>query len=150
MAVKIRLSRVGKKKAPFYRIVAVDSRKKRDGANLEILGTYDGLEGVIVKLDLDRIDYWINQGAIPTDSVKKLVKAFKKGVKPGKDVKPKKEKKKVEPKQEEKKLEVKTEEVKTDKKEEIQEAEPKVSDSETPAPSEKQDEKEAEKPEEKK
>jgi len=89
MAVKIRLSRIGKKKAPFYRIVAVDSRKKRDGANLEILGTYDGLEGVIVNLDLAKIEDWISKGAIPTDSVKKLIHAFKKGVKPGKEVKAK-------------------------------------------------------------
>jgi len=87
MSVKIRLSRVGKKKAPFYRIVAVDSRKKRDGANLEILGTYDGLEGVIVNLDMDRIDYWVSQGAIPSDTVKKLIKAHKMGVRPGKEVK---------------------------------------------------------------
>ena len=76
MAVKIRLSRIGKKKVPFYRIVAVDSRKKRDGANLEILGTYDGLEGVIINLDMAKIEDWISKGAIPTDSVKKLIHAF--------------------------------------------------------------------------
>ncbi|MFC1842103.1 30S ribosomal protein S16 [Candidatus Dependentiae bacterium] len=77
MSVKIRLSRIGKKKAPCYRIVAVDSRKKRDGACLENLGTYDALSGVIVKLHQERIDYWISQGAKPTDTVKKLIKLSK-------------------------------------------------------------------------
>jgi small subunit ribosomal protein S16 len=48
MAVKLRLTRIGKKKAPFYRIVAIDSRKKRDGAFLENLGTYDALKGNLV------------------------------------------------------------------------------------------------------
>ena len=74
MAVKIRLSRVGKKKTPFYRIVAVDSRKKRDGAYLENLGTYDGLKGVLIQFHVDRINDWIGKGAIPTDSVKKLIR----------------------------------------------------------------------------
>lgn len=74
MAVKIRLSRIGKKKAPCYRIVAVDSRKKRDGAYLENLGTYDAVKGNIVKLDKDRIDYWVSKGAVVADSVKKLIK----------------------------------------------------------------------------
>ena len=74
MAVKIRLSRIGKKKAPFYRIVAVDSRKKRDGASLENLGTYDGLKGVIVQLDLERVNYWVSKGAILSDTIKKLLK----------------------------------------------------------------------------
>jgi len=81
MGVKIRLSRIGKKKAPFYRIVAVDSRKKRDGACLENLGTYDSLKGTFVQFNNDRISYWISQGAIPTDSVKKLMKLYKAGKK---------------------------------------------------------------------
>jgi len=93
MAVKIRLSRVGKKKAPFYRIVAVDSRKKRDGAFLESLGTYDGLKGVIVTLDQERVDYWVSKGAVVADSVKKLVKAYKKGPKVSSEKKPAKTKK---------------------------------------------------------
>lgn len=74
MAVKIRLSLVGKKKAPSFRIVAIDSRKKRDGAYLENLGTYDAIKGVLVQFHKDRLDYWVSQGAIVTDSVKKIVK----------------------------------------------------------------------------
>jgi len=117
MSVKIRLSRIGKKKAPFYRIVAVDSRKKRDGANLEILGTYDGLAGVIVNIDMDRIDYWLGQGAIPSETVEKLIKAHKRGVEPGKEVKAKKAKaKKAEPvKKEAEEAKAKTEDVKAEK-----------------------------------
>ena len=76
--VKIRLSRIGKKKAPFYRVVAVDSRKKRDGAYLENLGTYDALNTVLVQFDEERFNYWIEQGAQPSDSVKKIVKLYKK------------------------------------------------------------------------
>lgn len=76
--VKIRLSRIGKKKAPFYRIIAVDSRKKRDGAYLENLGTYDTLNSVLVQFDEERFSYWVEQGAKPSDSVKKIVKLYKK------------------------------------------------------------------------
>lgn len=76
MAVKIRLSRIGKKHAPFYRIVAVDSRKKRDGAFLEDLGTYDVLGTKLVTFHEDRIKYWISQGAQATDSVKKIHKLY--------------------------------------------------------------------------
>jgi small subunit ribosomal protein S16 len=72
MAVRIRLSRIGKKHAPFYRIVAVDGRKKRDGAFLEDLGTYDGIKTELVRFEPDRIDYWVSQGAIPSDAVKRL------------------------------------------------------------------------------
>lgn len=72
MAVRIRLSRIGKKHAPFYRVVAVDGRKKRDGAFLEDLGTYDGLKSVLVRFEQDRIDHWVSQGAIPSDAVKRL------------------------------------------------------------------------------
>jgi small subunit ribosomal protein S16 len=74
MAVKIRLSRVGKKAAPFYRIVAVDERRKRDGASLEVLGTYNPLKGELVQFDQERISYWLSQGAIATDAVKRLQK----------------------------------------------------------------------------
>lgn len=74
MAVKIRLTRVGKKAAPFYRIVAVDERRKRDGASLEVLGTYNPLKGEMVQFNQERINYWISQGAIPTDAVKRLQK----------------------------------------------------------------------------
>jgi small subunit ribosomal protein S16 len=76
MAVRIRLSRIGKKKAPFYRIVAVDGRKKRDGAFLENLGSVNGLNGEIVQYHKDRIEYWLTQGAIPSDAVKKLHREY--------------------------------------------------------------------------
>jgi len=90
MSVKIRLSRIGKKKAPFYRIIAVDSRKKRDGAFLEDLGTYDVLNSRLVRFDLERVNYWVSQGALPSDSVKKLIKLFKEsGLSTGKvEIKP--------------------------------------------------------------
>jgi len=78
MAVRIRLSRIGKKKTPFYRIVAVDGRKKRDGACLENLGSYDGLKGKLVQFNKERIDHWIGLGAIPSDAVKKLQKLYAK------------------------------------------------------------------------
>lgn len=78
MSVKIRLSRLGKNKVPFYRIVVVDSRKKRDGASLDNLGTYDPLKGVILSLDQERFAYWLSVGAIPTDVVKRLQKMYKK------------------------------------------------------------------------
>lgn len=78
MAVKVRLSRIGKKHAPFYRVVAIDSRKRRDGEALEILGTYNPLTGELVQFNSERIDAWVAQGAIPTDSVKKLQKMHKK------------------------------------------------------------------------
>ncbi len=74
MSVKIRLARIGKKNAPFYRIVAIDSRKKRDGAFLEDLGTYDGLKAKLVHFHADRINHWISKGAQPSLTVKKLQK----------------------------------------------------------------------------
>ena len=80
MAVKIRLSRVGKKAAPFYRIVAVDERRKRDGSSLEVLGTYNPLKGELIQFNEERINFWIAQGAIPTDAVKRLRKAQSKTV----------------------------------------------------------------------
>ncbi len=78
MAVKIRLSRIGKKNAPFYRIVAIDERKKRDGASLEILGTYNPRSGELIQFHQERIQHWIGLGAIETDAVKKLQKVYKK------------------------------------------------------------------------
>lgn len=78
MAVKIRLSRVGKKGEPFYRIVAIDSRRQRDGISLEVLGTYDGVKGQLVKYEQERIEYWLSQGAIPTDAFKKIQKMHRK------------------------------------------------------------------------
>lgn len=73
MAVKIRFTRIGKKHAPVYRIVATDSRRKRDGKFLENLGTYNPMTKEIVQFHADRIDYWISVGAIVTDSVQRLL-----------------------------------------------------------------------------
>jgi small subunit ribosomal protein S16 len=79
MAVKIRLARHGAKKRPFYRVVAADGQSPRDGKFLEMLGTYNPLrEPAEVKLNAERVSYWINQGALPTDTVKSLFK--KKGI----------------------------------------------------------------------
>jgi small subunit ribosomal protein S16 len=74
MAVAIRLSRVGTKNMPMYRIVAVDSRDKRDGQPLEILGTYNPRSESFDQLHMDRINHWVAQGAIMSDTVKKLTK----------------------------------------------------------------------------
>ena len=73
--VKIRLHRMGAKKAPYYRIVVADSRFPRDGRFIEELGTYDPLaEPSAIKVDLERAKYWISNGAQPTDTVKGLLK----------------------------------------------------------------------------
>ena len=72
MAVKIRVSRIGKKHVPFFRIIAIDSRKKRDGKFLENLGTYDVQNNEFVQFHEERINDWISKGAVVTDSVKKL------------------------------------------------------------------------------
>jgi small subunit ribosomal protein S16 len=75
MSVKIRLARHGAKKKPFYRIVIADSESPRDGKFLENVGTYNPLvDPAQVSLKQDRIKYWIDQGAIPTDTVKNLLK----------------------------------------------------------------------------
>lgn len=75
MAVKLRLSRTGRTNKPSYRLVAIDEHKKRDGRFIEILGSYDPLVkvgGLTVKKD--RIDYWLSQGAKPSDTVAQLLK----------------------------------------------------------------------------
>lgn len=73
--VKIRLRRMGAKKAPFYRIVVADSRSPRDGRFIEEIGTYDPLsESEKLKVDLERAKYWIANGAQPTDTVRGLLK----------------------------------------------------------------------------
>ena len=72
--VKIRLTRLGAHKKPFYRIVVSDSRARRDGPFIEILGTYNPLkEPSEVKLDLDRTKFWLQRGAQPTVIAKKLI-----------------------------------------------------------------------------
>ena len=75
MAVKIRLRRVGAKKAPFYRVVVADSRFPRDGRFIEEIGTYNPLvTPVEVKVDSERAQAWIKTGAQPTDTVRALLK----------------------------------------------------------------------------
>ena len=76
MAVKIRLARIGRIHAPVYRIVAIDSQRKRDGKFLENLGTYNPLTKEILQFHEDRIAYWLSVGAIMVDSVKKLQKMY--------------------------------------------------------------------------
>ena len=73
--VKIRLRRMGAKKAPFYRIVVADSRSPRDGRFIEELGTYDpSAEENKIKVDMERAKYWIANCAQPTDTVRGLLK----------------------------------------------------------------------------
>lgn len=75
MAVKIRLRRMGAKKAPFYRIVVADSRYPRDGRFIEEIGTYNPLtEPATVNIDAEKAKKWIGNGAQPTDTVKALLK----------------------------------------------------------------------------
>lgn len=75
MPVKIRLARHGAKKKPFYRIVVANSEARRDGRFLEIVGTYNPLpDPAEVTFKNERVQYWMNQGAIPTDTVKNLLK----------------------------------------------------------------------------
>ena len=79
MAMKIRLARGGSKKRPFYRIVAADSRMPRDGRFIEKLGTYNPLlpkdSEDRVRMNLERIQYWLSQGAQPTDRVSRFLEA---------------------------------------------------------------------------
>lgn len=73
MAVKMRLTRMGDKKSPFYRIVIADSRKARDGAYVDLVGTYNPLVEDGVKLDKEKAAKWIANGAQPTDTVKAIL-----------------------------------------------------------------------------
>jgi len=73
--VRIRLARFGRKKRPFYRIVVTDSRKRRDSGFIEVVGYYNPLtEPSTVKMDLDRVNYWLGVGAKMSDRVAKLKK----------------------------------------------------------------------------
>ncbi len=73
--LKIRLTRKGAKKRPFYRVIVADARKRRDGPFIEIIGTYDPLKNPSeVKIDTERAKYWIGCGAQPTSVVKNLLK----------------------------------------------------------------------------
>ena len=76
MAVHIRLTRVGATRRPAYRVVAIDSRRSRDGRALEILGSYDPLtDPITVRLDQERIAAWIANGARPSAAVQRLMRA---------------------------------------------------------------------------
>ncbi|PWE32227.1 30S ribosomal protein S16 [Maritimibacter sp. 55A14] len=79
MAMKIRLARGGSKKRPFYRIVAADSRMPRDGRYIEKLGIYNPLlpkdSEDRVKMDLERVKYWLGEGATPTDRISRMLEA---------------------------------------------------------------------------
>lgn len=74
MATKIRLMRMGRKKRPFYRIVVADSRTRRDGAFIEIIGTYNPLPNETeLKIDEEKALKWLSVGTIPTDTAKSLM-----------------------------------------------------------------------------
>ncbi len=76
--VALRLSRQGTKDRPYYKIVAVDSRKRRDGRPIEQLGTYNPMvEGVNFSIDIEKADKWLNTGAQPSDTVKSIIKKAK-------------------------------------------------------------------------
>ena len=75
MAVKIRLRRMGAKRAPFYRVIVADSKSPRDGKFIEELGTYDPMKDPAeIKIDVEKAQQWIQNGAQPTDTVKALLK----------------------------------------------------------------------------
>lgn len=76
--VKIRLTRMGSLKKPFYRVIVADSKARRDGPFIEVIGTYDPKrEPSEIKLNLERANYWLGQGAQPTDRVKRLLEKAK-------------------------------------------------------------------------
>lgn len=75
MALKLRLTRMGSKKKPFYRIVAVDSASRRDGRALDYVGYYNPMTNPAdIKIDQDKVKSWIERGAQPTDTVRSLLK----------------------------------------------------------------------------
>ena len=74
MAVKIRLTRKGDKKSPFYRVVVADSRSPRDGRFIDIIGTYNPLTNPAeIKIDSEKADKWLKNGAVPTETAKSLL-----------------------------------------------------------------------------
>jgi small subunit ribosomal protein S16 len=89
MAVKLRLNRIGTKKRPFYRIVAIDSKTAQNGSHIEILGTYDPhnlsipqtstekAEKGLIQLKTDRVIHWLKNGAQPTPTVESILKRLK-------------------------------------------------------------------------
>ena len=80
MAVRIRMKRMGRKHRPFYRVCIMDSRAPRDGQAIEEVGTYDPMvtdKSQRVKLNLERVDYWLSVGAQPSENVATLIKKLK-------------------------------------------------------------------------
>lgn len=74
MAVKIRLTRLGSKKAPFYRVVVADSRSPRDGRFIDVIGTYNPLtDPAEIKIDAEKANKWLANGAQPTDTARALL-----------------------------------------------------------------------------
>ncbi|MGQ9707327.1 MAG: 30S ribosomal protein S16 [bacterium] len=80
--VKIRLTRLGARNNPTYRVVAIDSRRARDSQYLEALGHYDPRRKVL-RLNLERVDYWLSKGAQPSNTVDRLIKGYRKSVPAG-------------------------------------------------------------------
>jgi small subunit ribosomal protein S16 len=75
MALKIRLTRIGTTHQPHYRVVVAEARSRRDGDPVEVIGTYDPrTKGKQVNLKLDRVDYWLSKGALPSDTLNSLIK----------------------------------------------------------------------------
>ncbi len=75
MAVKMRLTRIGAKKAPFYRVIIADSRSPRDGRFIDTIGTYNPLTNPVeIKIDAEKAKKWLGNGAQPTETVKALLK----------------------------------------------------------------------------
>jgi len=75
MAVSIRLTRMGAKKKPFYRMVAADSEAPRDGKFIEILGYYDPMKDpAVIKVEQDKVNYWLERGAVVSESARALLK----------------------------------------------------------------------------
>ena len=76
--LSIRLARIGKKKKPFYRVVVIEKSRPRNGRTLEVVGTYDPLQKpALVKLDADRVKYWLGCGAQPSDTVRSFFRGQK-------------------------------------------------------------------------
>ena len=75
--VRIRLKRMGRKRKPFYRVVAADSRSPRDGRHIEVLGYYNPMtEPLTIELKMDRVNYWLGVGAQPSDTAASLIKRY--------------------------------------------------------------------------
>jgi small subunit ribosomal protein S16 len=83
MALKIRLSRIGSTHNPIYHVVVAEARSRRDGAATEILGTYNPrAKKDVLTLRVERVDYWLSKGALPTDTAKGLIKTARKAAAP--------------------------------------------------------------------